>query len=66
MSEEDRIIILFILTVGYWVLALLSFILSEMYLVGPIANFLLAGFWYHLWRLEREKMKNEKNISYWK
>ena len=66
MSEEDRIIILFILTVGFWVLALFSCILSGMCLVGSIAAFLLAGFWYHLWRLERKKKKNEKNISYWK
>ena len=57
MSGNDRIIILFISTVGFWVFTLWVCSLLVECLVGSISNFLIAAFWYHLWRLEKEKQK---------
>jgi len=52
MSEEDRLIILFILSVVFLVLAL-----STGTLVGVIGAIMSAAFWYHLRCLEKEKKK---------
>ena len=57
MSEDDRLTILFILTVGFCVLAINSSILLEEYLAGATGSFVIGMFWLHLWYLEKENKK---------
>ena len=65
MSESDRVIILFFLTVGFCVLELLVCISLGECFVGSMGAFMTAAFWYHLWRLKKEKEKYEENTSNW-
>ena len=57
MSEVDRLILLFILTVGFWTIVLYNSISLEVSLVGAAGSFVIAMFWLHLLFLEKENKK---------
>ena len=57
MIEDNRLILLFLLTVGFWAIALYNSISLEVYLVGATGSFVIAMFWLHLLFLEKENKK---------